>query len=55
MWFFPVEDPSGVLNYFFCPKFYRKVEMETKRKMEEIERKRQEDEDLRAAVALQVL
>lgn len=29
--------------------------METKRKMEEIERKRQEDEDLRAAVALQVL
>lgn len=28
--------------------------METKRKMEEIERRRQEDEDLRAAVALQV-
>lgn len=40
---------------FFCQIFYRKVEMETKRKMEEIERKRQEDEDLRAAVALQVL
>lgn len=32
----------------------RKVEMEAKRKMEELERKRQEDEDLRAAVALQV-
>lgn len=29
--------------------------MESKRKMEELERKRQEDEDLRAAVALQVL
>lgn len=29
--------------------------MEAKRKMEELERKRQEDEDLRAAVALQVL
>lgn len=28
--------------------------MEAKRKMEELERKRQEDEDLRAAVALQV-
>lgn len=28
--------------------------METKRKLEEIQRKRQEDEDLRAAVALQV-
>lgn len=38
----------------FFEKLYRKVEMETKRKMEEIERKRQEDEDLRAAVALQV-
>lgn len=35
--------------------FNRKVEMETKRKMEEIERRRQEDEDLRAAVALQVI
>lgn len=29
--------------------------MEAKRKMEELERKRQEDEDLRAAVALQVI
>lgn len=29
--------------------------METKRKLEEIERRRQEDEDLRAAVALQVI
>lgn len=29
--------------------------MEAKRKMEEFERKRQEDEDLRAAVALQVI
>lgn len=28
--------------------------METKRKLEEAERKRQEEEDLRAAVALQV-
>lgn len=28
--------------------------MEAKRKMEELERRRQEDEDLRAAVALQV-
>lgn len=28
--------------------------MENKRKLEEIERRRQEDEDLRAAVALQV-
>lgn len=34
---------------------YRKIEMEAKRKMEELERKRQEDEDLRAAVALQVI
>lgn len=34
--------------------FYRKIEMEAKRKLEEVERKRQEDEDLRAAVALQV-
>lgn len=33
---------------------FRKVEMETKRKLGEMERKRQEDEDLRAAVALQV-
>lgn len=29
--------------------------METKRKLEEVERKRQEEEDLRAAVALQVV
>lgn len=34
--------------------FQRKIEIEAKRKMEELERKRQEEEDLRAAVALQV-
>lgn len=32
---------------------FRKAEIETKRKIEEAERKRQEEEDLRAAVALQ--
>lgn len=43
-------------DVLICFSFYssRKIEMEAKRKMEELERKRQEDEDLRAAVALQV-
>lgn len=44
-----------VSQYISCFFSRRKIEMETKRKMEELERKRQEDEDLRAAVALQVL
>lgn len=33
---------------------FRKIEMEQKRKVEEFERRRQEEEDLKAAVALQV-
>lgn len=35
-------------------RIHRKVEIEQKRKLEEMERRRQEQEDLRAAVALQV-
>lgn len=41
-------------NRVFFPTIHRRVEMEQNRKLEEMERRRQEDEDLRAAVALQV-